>query len=152
MVKTHALIRIPWLKVVNLRRSNGALRFSAQLRLRIFILGGVPMKKTRRIISIVLSALILTSVVTIAPYSVSAAETEIAVSADQTEENSYEQPEDSTEKSAEKTSVKDNESETTIVSNDEENTTLSNNCIPHQAFHSTYCCYHGHRNKSNSCH
>ena len=85
------------------------------------------MKKTRRIISIVLSALILTSVVTIAPYSVSAAETEIAVSADQTEENSYEQPEDSTEKSAEKTSVKDNESETTIVSNDEENTTLSNN-------------------------
>ena len=55
-------------------RNNGALRFSAQLRLRIFILGGTSMKRITRVISAVLSTALLASVVTVAPFSVSAAE------------------------------------------------------------------------------
>ena len=80
------------------------------------------MKKTRRIISIVLSALILTSVVTIAPYSVSAAETEITVSANRPEESSGGQPEDSTEQSTLETTVRYDESETITFSIDEQKT------------------------------
>ena len=85
------------------------------------------MKKITRTISIVLSAIILTSVVTTAPFSVSASETDISAFENQTGKNSDELPGNSIEQLAEKTSVKDNESETTTVSNYIENTTLSNN-------------------------
>ena len=81
------------------------------------------MKKTKRVISIVLSALILTSIVTIAPFSVNAAETEINTFANQTGKYSDELSEDSTEQSAEETTVKSNEPETDAVPNEKEKAT-----------------------------